>query len=173
MHFTYIHMYTCKQTNIPTLRFINKIDFLAQAPKLMSVMSILSHLGRNHATVLQEFMYSLILASLTPDSSRYSTTVLQEFMYSLILSSFAPDSSRHYNCTTVQEFMYSLILSLNTVPNYIMQQRYTVPYILFIMIYVFSVHQRSTVTYILFIIDYFSEQPQSLVPYILFLIVYV
>ena len=79
--------------------YIYKIDFLPQAPKLMSVMSILSHLGRNHATVLQEFMYSLILASLTPDSSRYSTTVLQEFMYSLILASLTPDSSRYYNCT--------------------------------------------------------------------------
>ena len=47
-----------------------KFDMM-QAPKLMSVMSILSHLGRNHATVLQEYMNALILSSLSPDSSRY------------------------------------------------------------------------------------------------------
>ena len=50
--------------------FNMKFDMM-QAPKLMSVMSILSHLGRNHATVLQEYMNALILSSLSPDSSRY------------------------------------------------------------------------------------------------------
>ncbi|XP_023331257.1 integrator complex subunit 5 [Eurytemora carolleeae] len=58
----------------------------------MSVMSILSHLGRNHATVLQEFMYSLILASLTPDSS--SVQQRSTVPYILFLCSVSPQLSQ-------------------------------------------------------------------------------
>jgi len=59
---------------------------LMKVPKLISVMNILTHLGRNHANVLQESIHELLLGSLTEEWKSDEVSTVPYILHLAVLS---------------------------------------------------------------------------------------